>query len=149
MPGIQVFLQTPPAIPIGTQQTTGGYQIALQSTDVQPLQAYVPKLVEQLRALPELQDVNSDLQMTSQVKINIDREKAYALGVTAQQIETTLRNAYGAYQVSTIYGATNEYQVILELDPKYQQDANALLSLYVTSTNTTLRYQLLPTATAY
>ncbi len=136
VPGIQVFLQTPPAIPVGAQQTTGAYQIALQSTDVQPLQAYVPKLVEQLRALPELQDVNSDLQMTSQVKIQIDREKAYALGITAQQIETTLRNAYGAYQVSTIYGATNEYQVILELDPKYQQDANALLSLYVTATNT-------------
>jgi hydrophobic/amphiphilic exporter-1 (mainly G- bacteria), HAE1 family len=135
IPGIQVFLQTPPAIPIGTQQTTGAYQISLQSTDVEPLKAYVPQLVEQLKALPELQDINSDLQMTSQVKIEIDRDKASTLGITAQQVETSLRNAYGAYQVSTIYGATNQYQVILELDPKYQQDATALSSLYVTSPN--------------
>jgi hydrophobic/amphiphilic exporter-1 (mainly G- bacteria), HAE1 family len=72
IPGLQVFLQTPPAIPIGTQQTTGAYQIALQSTDVEPLKNYVPQLVAKLRLLPELQDVNSDLQMTSQVKIEID-----------------------------------------------------------------------------
>jgi hydrophobic/amphiphilic exporter-1 (mainly G- bacteria), HAE1 family len=136
IPGLQVFLQTPPAIPIGTQQTTGAYQIALQSTDVEPLKNYVPQLVAKLRLLPELQDVNSDLQMTSQVKIEIDWDKASTLGLTTQQIETALRNAYGAYQVSTIYGATNEYQVILELDPKYRQDANALSSLYVTSTAT-------------
>jgi HAE1 family hydrophobic/amphiphilic exporter-1 len=131
--GIQVFLQNPPAIPIGTQQTTGLYQLELQNSDVQPLQEYVPQLVEKLKALPLLQDVNSDLQMTSQVKINIDRNKASTHGITAQQIENTLRSAYGAYQVSTIYAATNEYQVILELEPQYQQDINALLSLYITS----------------
>ncbi len=135
VPGIQVFLQIPPAIPIGAQQSTGLYQIALSSTDVQPLQQYVPQLVDKLKALPELQDVNSDLQMTSQVKVNINRDKASVLGITAQQIENTLRNAYGAYQVSTIYAASNEYQVILELAPEYQQDTNALLSLYINSSN--------------
>ncbi len=135
IPGIQVFLQVPPAIPIGAQQTTGLYQIALSSTDVKPLQQYVPQLVEQLKALPELQDVNSDLQMTSQVKVDINRDKASVLGITAQQIEDTLRNAYGAYQVSTIYAASNEYQVILELAPEYQEDTNALLSLYINSSN--------------
>jgi HAE1 family hydrophobic/amphiphilic exporter-1 len=133
--GIQVFLQNPPAIPIGTQQTTGLYQLELQNTDVQPLQEYVPKLVEKMKALPLLQDVNSDLQMTAQVKLNIDRSKASTHGITAQQIENALRSAYGAYQVSTIYGATNEYQVILELEPEYQQDVKALLSLYITSTS--------------
>lgn len=135
VPGIQVFLQNPPAIPIGTQQSTGLYQLALSSTDVQPLQEYVPQLVEQLKALPELQDVNSDLQMTSQVKININRDKAAIHNVTVQQIENTLRNAYGGYQVSTIYAASNEYQVILELAPQYQEDTNALLSLYINSSN--------------
>ncbi|BCL37670.1 efflux RND transporter permease subunit [Nostoc sp. MS1] len=133
VPGIQVFLQNPPAIPIGTQQSTGLYQLALSSTDVQALQQYVPQLVEQLKALPELQDVNSDLQMTSQVKININRDKASIHNITAQQIENTLRNAYGSYQVSTIYAASNEYQVILELEPEYQQDTNSLLSLYINS----------------
>ena len=136
IPGIQVFLQNPPAIPIGTQQTTGLYQLALQSTDVQPLQQYVPQLVDQLKNLTQIQDVNSDLQITSQVKLTIDRDKAAMLGITTQQVESTLRNAYGAYQVSTIYGASNEYQVILELDPKYQQDPQALMQLYInTSSN--------------
>jgi HAE1 family hydrophobic/amphiphilic exporter-1 len=133
--GIQVFLQNPPALPIGTQQTSGLYQLALQSTDVQPLQQYVPQLVAQMQELPELQDVNSNLQMTSQVKVNIDRDKAAVRGITAQQIESTLRNAYGAYQVSTIYAATNEYQVILELAPEYQQDTTSLGELYVISSN--------------
>jgi len=135
VPGIQVFLQNPPAIAIGTQQTTGQYQILLQSTDVQPLQEYVPQLVAKLKALPELQDVNSNLQLASQIKLDIDRDQASALGITAQQIESTLRNAYGGYQVSTIYAPSDEYEVILELEPQYQQDPNALLSLYINSTS--------------
>ncbi|MEG4572469.1 efflux RND transporter permease subunit [Microcoleus sp. N3A4] len=135
IPGIQVFLQNPPAIPLGTQQSTGLYQLALQSSDVLPLREYVPQLVDKMKAMPEIQDVNSDLQMTSQIKVDIDRDKASALGITAQQIENTLRNAYGAYQVSTIYGASNEYQVILELEPKYQKDPNALMQLYIATTS--------------
>jgi hydrophobic/amphiphilic exporter-1 (mainly G- bacteria), HAE1 family len=135
IPGIQVFLQNPPAIPIGTQQTTGLYQLSLQSTDVQPLQEYVPQLVGKLNDLPQIQDVNSNLQMTSQIQLNIDRDKAAALGITTQQIENTLRNAYGTYQVSTIYGASNQYKVILELEPQYQQDANSLMQLYINTTN--------------
>lgn len=135
IPGIQVFLQNPPAIPIGTQQSTGLYQLALQSSDIQLLQQYVPQLVDKMKALSDLQDVNSDLQMTSQVKLDIDRDKASALGITAQQIESTLRNAYGGYQVSTIYAASNQYQVILELEPEYQQDPNALMKLYINTTS--------------
>lgn len=135
IPGIQVFLQNPPAIPIGAQQTTGLYQVSLQTTDIPLLQEYVPELVTKMKMLPDIQDVNSDLQFTNQIKIDIDRDKATTLGITAQQIEATLRNAYGAYQVSTIYAATNEYQVILELESKYQQDINALMKLYINSTN--------------
>ncbi|MBW4593784.1 MAG: efflux RND transporter permease subunit [Brasilonema angustatum HA4187-MV1] len=140
VPGIKVFLQNPPAIPIGTQQTTGLYQLALQSTEVQSLEKYVPQLVAKMQTLPELLDVNSDLQIAPQIKINIDRDKASTLGITAEQIENTLKNAYGAYQVSTIYAASDEYEVILELQPEYQQDPNALMKLYVntsTSTNST------------
>ncbi|MEH2407008.1 efflux RND transporter permease subunit [Nostoc sp.] len=133
VPGIQVFLQNPPAIPIGAQQSTGLYQLALQSSDVKPLQEYVPQLVLKMKNLPELQDVNSDLQFASQIQIDIDRDKASTYGITAEQIENTLRNAYGSYQISTIYAATNEYQVILELAPQYQEDMNALLTLYVNS----------------
>jgi hydrophobic/amphiphilic exporter-1 (mainly G- bacteria), HAE1 family len=131
IPGIKVFLQNPPAIPLGTQQSTGLYQLALQSSDVLPLRKYVPQLIKKMKEMSEIQDVNSDLQMTSQIKIDINRDKASALGITASQIENTLRNAYGAYQVSTIYGASNQYQVILELEPKYQKDPNALMQLYM------------------
>lgn len=131
VPGIQVFLQNPPAIPIGTQQSTGLYQLALQSTDVQALEEYVPQLVAKMKTLPELQDVNSDLQIAPQIKLDIDRDKASALGITVQQIENTLRDAYGSYQVSTIYAASDEYEVIMELEPQYQQDPNALTKLYI------------------
>ncbi|MEJ6485011.1 efflux RND transporter permease subunit [Nostoc punctiforme UO1] len=133
VPGIQVFLQNPPAIPIGAQQSTGLYQVALQSSDVKPLQEYVPQLVTKMKEMKELQDVNSDLQFASQIQIDIDRDKASTYGITAEQIENTLRSAYGSYQVSTIYAATNEYQVILELAPQYQEDINALLTLYINS----------------
>jgi HAE1 family hydrophobic/amphiphilic exporter-1 len=131
IPGIQVFLQNPPTLPVGTQQTSGLYQLALQSTDVNALQSSVPQLVDKMRSLPQLQDVNSDVQFTSQITLAIDRDKASTLGITANQIESTLRNAYGGYQVSTIYAASNEYEVILELEPQYQQDPNALLKLYI------------------
>jgi hydrophobic/amphiphilic exporter-1 (mainly G- bacteria), HAE1 family len=135
IPGIQVFLQNPPAIPVGAQQTTGLYQLSLQSSDATVLEKYVPQLVDKLKALTQIQDVNSDLAVTSQVKIDIDRDRASAYNITAQQIENTLRNAYGSYQVSTVYGASNQYQVILELMPQYQQDLNSLLSLYIKSTS--------------
>ena len=133
IPGIQVFLQNPPAIPVGTQQTTGLYQLTLQTPDDSLLNKYVPQLVTKLKTLKEIQDVNSDLQLTSQVKVKIDRDRASTLGITATQIENTLRNAYGSYQVSTIYGTSNEYQVILELEPQFQQDPSALLKLYINS----------------
>ncbi len=135
IPGIQVFLQVPPAVPIGTQQTTGLYQIALQTTDLKLLQQYVPELVNKLKNLSQIQEVNSDLQLTNQIKLNIDKDKAAVLGISAQQIENTLRNAYSSYQVSTIYAASNQYQVILELEPQYQQDLNALMALYINSSS--------------
>jgi hydrophobic/amphiphilic exporter-1 (mainly G- bacteria), HAE1 family len=133
IPGIQVFLQNPPAIPVGAQQTTGLYQLALQSSDAPALQRYVPELLDKLKTLTQIQDVNSDLQVTSQVKIDIDRNQASAYNITAQQIENTLRNAYSSYQVSTVYGASNQYQVILELMPEYQKNIDSLLSLYIKS----------------
>lgn len=143
IPGIQVFLQNPPAIPVGAQQTTGLYQLSFQSSDATVLEKYIPELVDRLKNLTQIQDVNSDLQVTSQVKVDIDRDRASAYNITAQQIENTLRNAYGSYQVSTIYGASNQYQVILELMPEFKQDINSLLSLYIRSTTG----QLVPLST--
>jgi HAE1 family hydrophobic/amphiphilic exporter-1 len=89
-------------------------------------------LEERLRELPDLRDVTSDLQIRSpQLFVHIDRDKATTLGVTAGQIEDALANAFGTRQVTTIYTPNDEYQVILELDPKYQRDPSALSLLYV------------------
>jgi len=136
VPGIKIFLQNPPAIPVGSQQTTGLYQLTLQSTDAQQLYQYVPQLEAKMLTLPELQDVNSDLQLDNpQLQVEIDRDKASALGITAQQIENSLSNAYGAHQVSMIYAPSNQYYVILELLPQYQLDPKALSLLYISSSN--------------
>ncbi len=87
-----------------------------------------------MKALPELQDVTSDLQIKNpQVNIDINRDKASALGITADQVEDALYYAYGSRQVSTIYAPNNQYQVILELEPKYQMDPSALSMLYIHS----------------
>lgn len=127
VPGIKVFLQNPPAINVGGQQTKAQYQFTLQTPNIQELYQYAPALEEKLRLLSDLQDVNSDLQIKNpQVKVDINRDHASALGLTANQIETALSNAYGTRQVSTIYAPDSQYQVIMGVEPKYQQNANAL-----------------------
>ncbi|AFY32749.1 efflux RND transporter permease subunit [Calothrix sp. PCC 7507] len=127
IPGIKVFLQNPPAINIGGQQTKAQYQFTLQSPNIQELYQYAPALEAKFRTLSDLQDVNSDLQIKNpQVRVEINRDQASALGLTANQIETALSNAYGTRQVSTIYASDSQYQVILGVDTQYQQDVNAL-----------------------
>jgi HAE1 family hydrophobic/amphiphilic exporter-1 len=136
VPGIQVFLQNPPPIRIGGQLTKSQYQITLQSPEIKELHEHAPILEAKMRELPGLQDVTSDLQIKSpQVNVEIDRDKASALHVTATQIEDALYSAYGARQISTIYTPINQYQVIIELEPQYQLDPSALSLLYIRSSN--------------
>ncbi|MBO3461809.1 efflux RND transporter permease subunit [Aetokthonos hydrillicola Thurmond2011] len=136
IPGIQAFLRAPPAIPIGGQQTNSLYQYTLQSLNPQELYQYVPQLVEKIKGIPGLQDVNSDVQMsTPQLQVEIDHKKIATLGITAQQVESTLSSAYGSRQVSTIYGSNDQFYVILELQPQYQRDPNALSLLYIRASN--------------
>jgi HAE1 family hydrophobic/amphiphilic exporter-1 len=132
--GIQVFLQNPPPIRIGGQLTKSQYQITLQSPEIKELYEHAPILEARMRELPGLQDVTSDLQIKSpQVNIEINRDKASAHRVTANQIEDALYSAYGARQISTIYTSINQYQVIIELEPQYQLDPSALSMLYIRS----------------
>ena len=136
VPGIQVFLQNPPPIRIGGQLTKSQYQVTLQSPEIKELYEHAPILEAKMRALPGLQDVTSDLQIKNpQVNLEIDRDKASALRVTAIQIEDALYSAYGARQISTIYTPINQYQVIIELEPQYQLDPSALSMLYIRSSN--------------
>jgi HAE1 family hydrophobic/amphiphilic exporter-1 len=132
--GVKVFLQNVPAIRIGGQLTRSPYQFVVQSSSTEQLYQWSARIEQRLRALPALVDLSSDLQIARpQVTVDIDRPKASALGVSAQQVELALNNAYGARQVSTIYTATNQYWVILELDPRFQRDPSALPLLYVRS----------------
>ncbi|MFH1020756.1 MAG: efflux RND transporter permease subunit, partial [Pseudomonadota bacterium] len=134
VPGIKVFLQNPPVIRIGGQVTKSLYQFTIQGTDRNELQQWAPVIEARLKSLPALQDVNSDLQITNpQVVVDIDRDKARSLGITPEQIESTLYDAYGSRQVSTIYTAANQYQVILEVEPQVQTAPEALGKLYLRS----------------
>ena len=134
--GMRVYLQNPPPIRIGGQFTRSLYQFTLQSPNSDELYRYTPILEGKLRAMPGLQDVTSDLEIKNpQVDIDIDRDKASSLGVSAQQIEDALYYAYGSRQVSTIYAPTNQYQVIMELQDQYQKDPAALSMLYVRSSS--------------
>lgn len=136
VPGIRAFLQVPPTIRIGGQLTKSLYQYSLQGSDTQELYRAATAFEKEVRALPELQDVTSDLQITSpQLIVDIDRDRASVLGITAEQIENALYDAYGSRQVSTIYSSTNQYWVMLELDPQYQRDPAALSLLYVRSSS--------------
>jgi HAE1 family hydrophobic/amphiphilic exporter-1 len=141
VPGMRVFLQVPPSIRIGGMMTKSLYQYTLQGADVDELYRVSREVQTRIAALPILQDVTSDLQITSpKVRVEIDRDKASALGITANQVENALYDAYGSRQVSTIYTPTNQYWVILELDPQYQENPDALSLLYVRSS----KGQLIP-----
>ncbi len=133
-PGIQAFLRSPAAIPLGGQQTNSQYQLTVQSLDLAELRKYMPILLERVQAIPGLRGVDSDLQLaTPQINVAVDHDKAALLGVSVAQIQRTLGDAYGSGQVSTIYGANNQYTVVMELKPEYQRDPSALSSLYVRS----------------
>jgi hydrophobic/amphiphilic exporter-1 (mainly G- bacteria), HAE1 family len=134
IPGINVYLQNPPTIRLGGSLSKSLYQFTLQDADIKELYEWAPKLEARMKELPGLQDVTSDLLITSpQVVVDIDRDKAQALGVTADQIENLLYNAYGQRQISTIYTSTNQYYVIMQVEDKYQTDPAVLSLLYVRS----------------
>lgn len=139
VPGIQVFLMNPPVINIGGRTTKGLYQYTMQGPDTGELYRFAAILENKIKEMPKFQDVNSDLQMNNpEIRVEINRDKASALGITAYQIEDALRSAYGSREVSTIYTQTNSYKVIMELLPQFQRDPSALSLLYVRSSGGTL-----------
>jgi HAE1 family hydrophobic/amphiphilic exporter-1 len=135
--GIRVFMLNRPPINLGgTFGARSLYQYTLQDTDTAELYHWAPIMEEKLRDLPGLVDVSSDLQVKNpQIRLDMDRDKISSLGLTVNQVETALYNAYGTRQVSTIYAPNNQYQVIMNVGPEYQADPSALSMLYVRSTN--------------
>ncbi|MGA9796443.1 MAG: efflux RND transporter permease subunit [Rhizomicrobium sp.] len=136
LPGLQVFLQNPPSIRIGGHSTKAEYQYALQGLDQDQLLVYTNKIDAALSKQPGFKDVTSDAAAAGPaVDVQINRDRAAALGVTPNAIETALGAAFGGQQVSTIYGSSSQYWVMLELTPSYQSKAADLDRLYVTSSN--------------
>jgi hydrophobic/amphiphilic exporter-1 (mainly G- bacteria), HAE1 family len=134
--GINAYMQNLPPIQVGGQLTKSQYQLALQSPDTEELYRDSASFMKEMAKLPGLQDVTTDLLIANpQVNVNIDRDKASALGVSAQQVEDALYTAYGQRQVSTIYAPNDEYWVVMELENKYQADPAALSMLYVHSSS--------------
>jgi hydrophobic/amphiphilic exporter-1 (mainly G- bacteria), HAE1 family len=132
VPGIRVFLTNPPAIRIGGMMTRSQYQYTLQDPDTDELYRVAPRFETALRGVDGIQDVTSDLQIRNpQINVDLNRDQIAAMGLTVDQVELALTSAYGSRQVSQIFAADDQYQVILQVSPEYQRDPAALSLLYV------------------
>ena len=132
VPGIRTYASIPPPVRIGGAATRALYQFTLQSPDREFLYAQSNELLQKMRALPDLENVSSDLALSNpEVRVKILRDRASALGITASRIEQTLSLAYGTREVSTILAPTNDYSVILEVEPRFRDQPRTLELLHV------------------
>jgi HAE1 family hydrophobic/amphiphilic exporter-1 len=132
IPGLAIYLQNPPSIRVGGRNSKALYQYTLQSSDISELYANALKLTTVLQKLPTITDVTTDLLNTNPtVLVQIDRQRAGSLGITPLMLENTLAEAYNEQQASTIYTATNEYWVVMEVLPSAQEDITDLRNLYI------------------
>jgi HAE1 family hydrophobic/amphiphilic exporter-1 len=136
VPGVRVFMQNPPPIRIGGQLTSAQFQYTLQDADLAELHRWNDVMLGELRQLPGLIDVNTNLKNQGPViALDVDRDKLAPLGLSFGQIEDALQSAFSSRQISTIYAATNQHPVILELAPEFQADPATLSKLHVRSTS--------------
>jgi HAE1 family hydrophobic/amphiphilic exporter-1 len=136
IPGLGVFPQNPPPIQIGAGHSIAQYELSLQGSNLDELYKYTGIFESKMKALPGVVDVNTDVKLNSpKVIINVDRDKASALGLSLSQIQDAFFSAFASRKVSTIYGALNDYEVILEVQPEFKKDPNALSYLYIQSTS--------------
>ena len=138
IPGMTVYFQATQDIQISTRVSRAQYQYTLVSTDAGEVVEWAAKLVQNLRSNPALREIASEAQEGGpRVLVDVDRGEAGRLGVSMQSVTDTLNDAYGQRQISTIYAQSNQYRVILEAQPQYQQDPNSLSKIYVTGATTT------------
>jgi len=139
VPGINVFMRPVQNLQLGGRQSKARYQYILQSVKADQLNSWAGKLQEKMRADPIFRDITSDAQLRGlQADIQINRDRANSLGVSVDSIRTALFSAFGERQVSTMYLATDSYQVIMEVNPEAKKDESALDNIYVRSSNGSL-----------
>ncbi|MBS0534263.1 MAG: efflux RND transporter permease subunit [Proteobacteria bacterium] len=137
IPGMTVYFQATQDIQISTRTSRAQYQYTLTGSDADEVTQWADKLAANLRTNPVMREVASEAQEGGpRIMVNVDREKAGRLGVSMQSVTDTLYDAFGQRQISTIYGQANQYRVILEAQPRYQQDPSALSKIYVTGATT-------------
>ncbi len=130
--GIQLFMQPVQDLTVEDRVSRTQYQYSLDAPDKALLDLWVPRLLDRMKAIPELRDVASDQQNNGLgLEVSIDRDTAGRLGITPQNIDDALYDAFGQRQVSTIYTQSNQFHVILEVAPQWQQNASALADMYV------------------
>jgi multidrug efflux pump len=134
IPGATVFLSPVQDLPSGGRPGNAAYQYTIQADELSDLTTWVPKITDALKNLPELEDVNSDLQQSSlDIQLKLDRNTAQRLGVNAAQIDNTLYDAFGQRQVSTIYNDFNQYHVVMEVAPEFWQSPETLKDIFVST----------------
>ena len=139
VPGATLYLQASQDIHVGGRASNSQYEYTIQSDSIQDLNTWAPRLLDKLRTLPQLRDANSDQQIRGlESTLIIDRDTASRLGVSPSAIDNTLYDAFGQRQVSTMYESLNQYHVVMEVAPEYQQSPEALKSIYVRSSNNTM-----------
>ena len=132
VPGISLFMQPVQDLTVEDRISRTQYQYSLDSPDKAALDTWVPRLQAKMQQIPELRDVNSDLLNGGVgLRVSIDRDTAGRLGITPQNVDDALYDAFGQRQVSTIFTQSNQYHVVLEAGPQWQQNANALKDIYV------------------
>ena len=136
--GINLYLQPVQDLTVEDRISRTQFQYTMEDADAQELAEWAPKLIEKMRNLPQLTDVTSDQQERGmQATLTIDRDTASRLGILPQTIDDTLYDAFGQRQVSTIFTQLNQYHVVLEVNPAFQQNPDALKEIYVHSSNGT------------
>ncbi|HEY7096046.1 MAG TPA: multidrug efflux RND transporter permease subunit [Terriglobales bacterium] len=134
VPGATLFLQSAQDLTIGGRQSQAQYQYTLQGENLDELNQWAPKLLQKMRTMPNLRDVNSDQQNKGlESAIEIDRDTASRLGITPQAIDNALYDAFGQRQVSTMYRQLNQYHVVMEVEPRFSKTPDALQGVYVRS----------------
>jgi multidrug efflux pump len=138
VPGATLILQSAQDLTIGGRGGNAQYQYTLQSANLDDLNSFAPRLLTKLKALPELRDQNSDQQDKGlQAKLVVDRDTASRMGITAGTLDNALYDAFGQRQVSTMYRPLNQYHVVMEVAPQFQQTPEALQNIYLRSTTGT------------
>jgi multidrug efflux pump len=134
IPGASLYLQAVQDVNVGGRFSGAQYQYTLQGDNLEDLSHWAPILMERLRKVPQLRDVNSDQQLKGlQASVVVDRDTAYRLGVSVQAIDDTLNDAFGQREVSVMYQGKNQYYVVMEVLPEFQQNPDYLTQVYVAS----------------